>query len=198
MLGTAKIASLPPSLPPVSHRRIDPNTVQKPSSFTNPIQPIPKEYHDSTAYSISPLTKTPHTNNEKRGRDSCDWAACQAPSVNFPLDPPPLWPLSYTGPPRHLPIPPPFPSLVSLLTDRTFAALLPYRLFLPTPLHRISYRATTLGQNKTMSSRRLVGLSTKMYFSLSQTRHFVDPLVELLPPPTAKDVSQVDIFLIPD
>ncbi|RDA82423.1 hypothetical protein CP532_0844 [Ophiocordyceps camponoti-leonardi (nom. inval.)] len=48
-----------------------------------------------------------------------------------------------------------------------------------------------------MSSRRLVGLSTKMYFSLSRTRHFVDRLVELLPS-AENDLSQVDIFLIPD
>ncbi|RDA91567.1 hypothetical protein CP533_5963 [Ophiocordyceps camponoti-saundersi (nom. inval.)] len=49
----------------------------------------------------------------------------------------------------------------------------------------------------TMSNRRLVGLSTKMYFSLSRTRNFATRLVELLPP-TDKDISQVDIFLIPD
>ncbi|KAK0390126.1 hypothetical protein NLU13_3699 [Sarocladium strictum] len=46
--------------------------------------------------------------------------------------------------------------------------------------------------------RRLVGLSTKMYFSLSKTRDFTSAFLEELKGADPRLLSSVDIFVIPD
>ncbi|KAF4125439.1 triosephosphate isomerase (TIM) [Geosmithia morbida] len=46
--------------------------------------------------------------------------------------------------------------------------------------------------------RRLVGLSTKMYFSLKRTREYTDEMIEGLKTIPAEELSTVDVFLIPD
>ncbi|KAG6001047.1 hypothetical protein E4U21_004758 [Claviceps maximensis] len=46
--------------------------------------------------------------------------------------------------------------------------------------------------------RRLIGLSTKMYFSLSQTRDVTASLLRRLADVPAATLSRVDIFLMPD
>ncbi|PFH56124.1 hypothetical protein XA68_17025 [Ophiocordyceps unilateralis] len=50
----------------------------------------------------------------------------------------------------------------------------------------------------TWPRRRMVGLSTKMYFSLSRTRDFVNRLLELLSDERAEQLSEMDMFVIPD
>ena len=47
------------------------------------------------------------------------------------------------------------------------------------------------------TNRRVVGVSTKMYFSASRTRQYVDELVQLLSAPGAVP-ENVDIFVVPD
>ncbi|KAJ6440554.1 triose-phosphate isomerase [Purpureocillium lavendulum] len=46
--------------------------------------------------------------------------------------------------------------------------------------------------------RRLIGLSTKMYFSLSKTRDFTSQFLAHLASIPASQLSQIDIFVIPD
>ncbi|KAF4508170.1 hypothetical protein G6O67_004585 [Ophiocordyceps sinensis] len=46
--------------------------------------------------------------------------------------------------------------------------------------------------------RRLIGLSTKMYFSLSRTRDFVSQFLQHLSAIPADKLSQVDVLVIPD
>ncbi|KAM4066237.1 triosephosphate isomerase domain-containing protein [Hirsutella rhossiliensis] len=46
--------------------------------------------------------------------------------------------------------------------------------------------------------RRLIGLSTKMYFSLSRTRDFVSQFLQHLSAIPPDQLSQVDVFVIPD
>ncbi|KAI1431185.1 triosephosphate isomerase [Xylaria sp. CBS 124048] len=51
------------------------------------------------------------------------------------------------------------------------------------------------------ASRRLVGVSTKMYFSFAQTTTYVCKLLSLLsdlPPETIANLKNTDIFIIPD
>ncbi|KAK1831153.1 Triosephosphate isomerase [Podospora conica] len=47
------------------------------------------------------------------------------------------------------------------------------------------------------SRRRLVGVSTKMYFSAARTASYLSSLLDLLAS-TDADLSQIDIFIIPD
>src|SRR5688572_8868338 len=46
--------------------------------------------------------------------------------------------------------------------------------------------------------RRLVGLSTKMYFSLAKTKDFTDAFIEEMKSADSTVLSSVDIFVIPD
>ncbi|UNI15867.1 Triose-phosphate isomerase [Purpureocillium takamizusanense] len=46
--------------------------------------------------------------------------------------------------------------------------------------------------------RRLIGLSTKMYFSLSKTRDFTSQFLAHLATVSGSQLSQIDIFVIPD
>ncbi|PHH59958.1 hypothetical protein CDD81_2357 [Ophiocordyceps australis] len=46
--------------------------------------------------------------------------------------------------------------------------------------------------------RRLIGLSTKMYFSLSRTRDFTRQLLSLLGSIAPASLAEIDIFIIPD
>ncbi|KAI1136220.1 Triosephosphate isomerase [Hypoxylon sp. FL0543] len=52
--------------------------------------------------------------------------------------------------------------------------------------------------------RRIVGVSTKMYFSAARTKQYVDELLRTLsspsslPPPPADLLGQLDVFIIPD
>ncbi|KAI0377309.1 Triosephosphate isomerase [Hypomontagnella monticulosa] len=49
--------------------------------------------------------------------------------------------------------------------------------------------------------RRIVGVSTKMYFSAARTRSYVDSLLEILsssPPSSSSLLDDIDIFIIPD
>ncbi|KAL5093359.1 hypothetical protein Trisim1_011163 [Trichoderma cf. simile WF8] len=46
--------------------------------------------------------------------------------------------------------------------------------------------------------RRLVGLSTKMYFSLQRTREFTDSFISKLAAVPQELLSNIDIFIIPD
>ncbi|KAI1408301.1 mitochondrial triosephosphate isomerase [Hypoxylon sp. FL1857] len=52
--------------------------------------------------------------------------------------------------------------------------------------------------------RRIVGVSTKMYFSASRTKQYVDSLLQILcspsssPPPPPDLLNQLDVFIIPD
>lgn len=48
------------------------------------------------------------------------------------------------------------------------------------------------------SNRRLVGLSTKMYFSLSKTKQYTDAVISQLASVPAESLSNVDIFILPD
>ncbi|KJZ78654.1 hypothetical protein HIM_02045 [Hirsutella minnesotensis 3608] len=48
------------------------------------------------------------------------------------------------------------------------------------------------------TQRRLIGLSTKMYFSLARTQDFTSQFIQLLSAVPADQLSQVDIFVIPD
>lgn len=48
------------------------------------------------------------------------------------------------------------------------------------------------------SRRRLIGLSSKMYFSLQKTRDYTSELLAVLPTIPDEQLSQIDIFLIPD
>ncbi|KAK5628730.1 hypothetical protein RRF57_004445 [Xylaria bambusicola] len=51
------------------------------------------------------------------------------------------------------------------------------------------------------SPRRLVGVSTKMYFSFAKTTRYVSTLLKLLadqPPETLASLQNIDIFVIPD
>lgn len=47
-------------------------------------------------------------------------------------------------------------------------------------------------------NRRIVGLSTKMYFSLAQTRAWVARILELLADVPAAELAQIDVFIVPD
>lgn len=47
-------------------------------------------------------------------------------------------------------------------------------------------------------ARRIVGVSTKMYFSAARTRQYVDELVQLLAAPDSAPRDNVDVFVIPD
>ncbi|KAK2609225.1 hypothetical protein QQS21_002159 [Conoideocrella luteorostrata] len=47
-------------------------------------------------------------------------------------------------------------------------------------------------------NRRLIGLSTKMYFSLTRNREVTSGILEHLAKCTASSLSHVDIFIIPD
>lgn len=49
-----------------------------------------------------------------------------------------------------------------------------------------------------MPARRLVGLSTKMYFSLSRTKEYTDAIATNLASVPAETLSNVDIFILPD
>ncbi|KAI0873790.1 triosephosphate isomerase [Hypoxylon argillaceum] len=52
-----------------------------------------------------------------------------------------------------------------------------------------------------LSRRRLVGVSTKMYFSFARTTTYISTLLKLLsdlPPETRKLLQHIDIFVIPD
>ena len=49
-----------------------------------------------------------------------------------------------------------------------------------------------------MAPRRLVGLSTKMYFSLQRNRDFTQSFLEHLSDVPAASLANVDIFIIPD
>ncbi|KAL9476379.1 hypothetical protein ACSS6W_006220 [Trichoderma asperelloides] len=49
-----------------------------------------------------------------------------------------------------------------------------------------------------VSRRRLVGLSTKMYFSLQRTRDFTDSFISKLSDIPHELLSSIDIFIIPD
>ncbi|KAH7134166.1 Triosephosphate isomerase [Dactylonectria macrodidyma] len=46
--------------------------------------------------------------------------------------------------------------------------------------------------------RRLVGVSTKMYFSAARTAEYVDQLLQLLSTADASQLDDIDIFVIPD
>ncbi|KAH6895925.1 Triosephosphate isomerase [Thelonectria olida] len=48
------------------------------------------------------------------------------------------------------------------------------------------------------SERRLVGVSTKMYFSASRTSQYVDQLLQLLPSSESSQLDDIDVFIIPD
>lgn len=47
-------------------------------------------------------------------------------------------------------------------------------------------------------NRRVVGVSTKMYFSAARTRQYVDELVQLLSAPGGAVPDNVDVFVVPD
>ncbi|RWA07212.1 hypothetical protein EKO27_g7872, partial [Xylaria grammica] len=53
----------------------------------------------------------------------------------------------------------------------------------------------------TASPRRLVGVSTKMYFSFARTTTYISTLLKLLseqPPEVLASLQHIDIFVLPD
>ncbi|KAF7559934.1 hypothetical protein G7046_g4209 [Stylonectria norvegica] len=47
-------------------------------------------------------------------------------------------------------------------------------------------------------ARRLVGVSTKMYFSASRTHQYVDQLLQLLSESATSPLDEIDVFIVPD
>src|SRR5690606_26068948 len=67
---------------------------------------------------------------------------------------------------------------------------------------RVGYTSCLRNQNPAAMAppapnRRVVGVSTKMYFSASRTREYVDELVQHLSAPGAVP-ENVDVFVVPD
>ncbi|KEY67786.1 hypothetical protein S7711_04101 [Stachybotrys chartarum IBT 7711] len=67
-----------------------------------------------------------------------------------------------------------------------------------TTLKRRSPQVATFLAMASSGSRRLIGLSTKMYFSLARSRDFTSSLVSQLGSVPSHALSRIDVFILPD